>query len=1423
MTQVEKRRRWRPLASAAALAVAAGLVAAPAQAQEDGGYEDLLTDHVVEIEETVSDAGFVHPGVGLSAEDLRNAQDMVRSGEEPWASYFEAMTESGRWAETGYQPNNMVKGEPDQPVTECFNPDNDMRGRMTVDSFGALTQSLMWVMTGDEIYRKNAMWTLRTWSNMNPDCFEYSADYHIHTGKPLSQFLMAAEIIRATEPVEDDSPGEQDGYDVVWSDEDDAKLLGNLANPVMEEFNYSNEKWMNQHNFGLYGRIATAIYADDAEGYATGVEWFTVNSTFDHYRNGSVAEQIRYIEADDPLNPYGHGFTQVREMGRDQAHGETNIDNFAALARFLDVQGTLVDPADGTVSTADDAVTAYGFLDDRLLHGADAFYGFMMGEPTPWVDERETGGTISQAYRGRVFNPLSELYYQYTYDEGVDVEAEAPHLAELHERMDGPYYKYGTGTKNFWAAGDKSVEYWVAFPPELADTEPTPVEDTEVTFGRYAIPLDEGTEIVTEDDRTFARATADADGTTSAVSRLMYSGGTDMGLLVRTDGPATLEVLDKEEPGANPDETDPSVMATVELPDTQGQWRYVTYPAQGRNVHFYRLSGDDATVDLDTVLFDAGSQLTPPVFEQVADRLYFWAGAESEFDLSATDEGGSVAYSAEGLPAGATLDAETGTLTWKPTEHGCGGFDVRVVADDGESVDARTFELVAAEDRAELIEKLLDDEVDEDDEYTTVTREPFEAALDAAEQAAEAGTDEEFRAAFTELQTAISGLKLLNPHLDDGSLDYRGIVTPWTMDDNGVNALADGDNTSHGGDLHNRSAYLDFGPGYRVSAERFGIQARYAFPMRSQGTNVYGSNNGIDWTLLSSRETTETNDMETIPVVDDHEGEAYRYFKLQVDNPGVTIDPAYPHVWSLGEFRVFGERSEVAGDITDVSLSAEGTVKDRVTEGDTVTVDITAREPISDVAVTVGGREAAVAGEDGENWTATVELGEIDDAGLLPVTVDHTTADGRTAEPVTGTTDGSHLYASDERNLLDLGLAQAVGPDGQPDEEAADQAARVVDGDAGTATDIGELHEEASLIWDFGESAEVTLDRADFLARQNRTGSTWMENQVIEGSNDLENWTTLTGPTTGEWYWQNLESDDEGAYRYLRVHNGNGIGIAELRLFGDFTMDLGVLLERADAVDLSLHSRASGILFDREVEAVRTAASEDGADEDALVDRLLDAWDLLEDPPSAVMDIDPSWVSASSESWDGSHDAAANGWLMFDGDSSTFTDTTDAEGWVQVVPDDGRVLTVEIVRVQPRSGHAHRANGFQVQGSNDGGQTWETFQEISTPASGGWTEFELDEPVKYEALRLYSPNGYTNLAELQFVRVPVDATGLDLYLDETAELDEPDWTAGTWADLTEAREAGLALRDAGADPTQEEVDDAAEAIAAAVAALEAAE
>ncbi|WP_433515152.1 discoidin domain-containing protein [Nonomuraea sp. CA-143628] len=1181
-TRLDRLRRWRRRAAASVVVVALSTtLAVPA----DAAAAEVTGTALPKIVKTTSDAGFVHPGVGLTAGNLENMRTQVLAGTQPWAGYYDAMIQTGFASRTFKAQNAGTSDE--QPLSDAYNAVS-MRSRALNDGVGALTQALRYVVTGEEVYRANALHVIRTWSSLDPAKYRYFADAHIHTGEPLYKMLVAAEIIRSTTPVNDTL----DGYDLRWTDRDQQRIKDNLIRPVLNTFLYSQNRLWNQHLYGVVGMIAAAIFLDDADLYAKRVEWYTVNSTYTSEHtinggdvNGSLAALFRVISAEDKINPYGRDFIQHMEMGRDQAHAQGDVDILTTLARIVNNQGTRLDPVAGTVSTAGNAVSPYEFLGNRTLAGGDVFYAFMLGEDVPYVDTSGGSGKLSQAYRGRLIDSVSELYYQYTYVAGVDVKAKAPHVAEVFAHRDGPLYYNGTGVANFWnlrGSDFNAAEYWVAFPPELAGSNGSvpPVQDgPELDVAQFGHAVGDGAQPGADEDGTrYVRLDAAADQGRLAVRRAVWPGraGTALiGFKVRTDAVATLEV--RPTPGAQ-------THATVQLPDTGGKWRYVTldidqarHPISpvGDNIVFLRATGGNGHVDVAGVLAQANGTLTPAVFA-AGDSLAAVAVVGEPLTRMLSATGGSpITFRMQGSPSSATLSSD-GKLTWTPSAGDTGNHKFLVVASVGETDTALPITVTVAKDRAAAVEASLDG-LKAPETYTTATWTDVAAARDAALAAVADAGSAEFATLLENLRVAVDGLALLNPRLEDRTLDFSRIVTSPLSTPTLV-ALTDGDNQTTWGDQRVQSIVLDFGVGYRLRADGFGFLARDTFPNRAEGTNVYGSVDGQTWTLLTERPNAGNDvGIEQVPVRADLRDTAYRYLKLQVDKPGVPSDPAYPGIWTLADFRIDGERSEVGLD-----------------------------------------------------------------------------------------------------TVLDL----------------------------------------------------------------------------------------------------------------------------------------------ADAVDLTPYSRASAILFTREAAAVRALALEQGADTRALAVRLLDAWELLEPAPVGAAEVQQPWVTASSPSWDGRKDAAANGWSMFDGDAKTFTDTTQSSGWVSVVPDDGATFTVKTVRFLPRDGFASRASGVQFQGSGDGGQTWQTFATAGTVTSASWNEITLDQPVTYGAVRVLAPSGNTNLAEVQLVRTIVDTTAVRLYLAETDGLAEDDWTPESWATLTDARTSASALVADGAEPTQQAVDAAAGGLANAVAALE---
>ncbi|MGK3949560.1 carbohydrate-binding protein [Microbacterium sp. K2] len=1116
---------------------------------------------VPEIIETVSDAGFAHPAIGFTADNLENMRTQVLAGVDPWASYYEAMVDT-RYAAIDYRVENAQPGT-DSPKNDAY-ASVGMRSMAQRDSIGVMTQALEYVVTGDEQYRANALHGLRAWSSLDPAKYEYFADAHIHTGVPLYYMLIAAELIRSTEPVNADLAG----YDLRWTDADEQRIEDNLVRPVLDTFLYSNNRLWNQHLYGVIGMISAAIFLDDADLYAERVEWFTVNAGYESEHdlyggnvNGSLEQLFREIPADAPGNTTGAPFVQHMEMLRDQAHGQGDVDIFVALARILDSQGTKVDPTSGTVSEAADAVSPYDFLDNRILDGADTFYAFMMGEEVPYVPATE-GGAISQAYRGRLQDPLSEAYLQYRYVADVDVAAEAPHVAELYEQRDGPLYYYGTAVQNFWSdrgSDYTGAEYWVAFPEELAEVDDpvAPLAATaELSVRTFGTPLGDGAVREEDGDTSFIRLDAGADDANLAIRRAIWSDRAAaqslVGVKVRSDGTARLQASRTAEE---------SPFAEIVVPDTDGEWRYVwldlalakTPGAVGENILFLRATGSDAKVDVAGLLAQANGVITPPVFADAPELdAVLVAGEKWTRSVQTTDAAGeTVTLALQDAPSGAILQGNE--LSWSPAQPGVA--QMTLAASDGATVTALPVTVTVAESRDAAIDELVG-RAGGSEEHTSASWARFIEARASAEQGVQGADATAFAALLQGLGDAVSGLVELNPLLADDTLDYRGLVTAAPLTAAQLTAITDGDNQTTWGDQRVPNIVFDFGSAFRVGVDRFGIQARDTFANRAEGTNVYGSDDGVTWTLLTEHPNVgQDSSIEWIDVREEVQGQPFRFIKFQVDEPGVPSDPAYPGIWSVADIRIDGSRTEAVGMMDTVSLSSPDAVAGRIVAGDGVEVFITGPAGNTDVAVTVLGDAAIVTSPAAGQWVANAAVPESAQRGArVDFTVDFTTADGRDADTIHATTDGSKLFLSSDSGRVDSAFREAtvLRPDGVADAAWTQYTAKMLDGDPATHSDTRLNSGLYGNVWDFGPDTTVSLSGAELLVRQDGYGTSRIADMRLEGSSDLQTWTRLTPTAPAKTLdWQQWTVSDDASFRYIRLVNGQILNVAELIVFGE--------------------------------------------------------------------------------------------------------------------------------------------------------------------------------------------------------------------------------------------------------------------------------
>ncbi|WP_243065102.1 discoidin domain-containing protein [Humibacter sp. RRB41] len=1408
MFGLSRRRGGWAAAAATAAVIAASLVPAHAALADTTSTTPTVTKAVA-IDKTTT-SGFIHPGVGVDAGSLETTRNELVAGAEPWTSYYQGMLATS-YASTTLGSANQGSGD-GVPAENEFNS-VDESNKLGQDSEGAYTQAILYYLTGNPVYRENAMKIIRIWSHMDPAGYKFFADAEIKTGPFVYRIMAAAELLRYTSVVPS-----TDGYPLVWTAQDTADFTNNFAVPMVDTMDYGNAWYMNQGTLPLEGAMASYIFTNNTTRYDQAVEWFTMNSTApDQDVNGALGAMYRLIDKKSPDNPYGYSFVDHLEMGRDQAHAGDDVLTLTTLARLVNTQGTKLDPKAGTVSTKRNAVDPYTFLGDRLLAGTNAFFGFMAGYSIPWVDITQQGGKLAQAYRGRWNETLNEVYYIYKYQEHVDVAKAAPAVQQEFEQRDGALYynlnvneigtKIGSdGLQSFWGGTLTGDDYWLSI-PAAAKGEKVPQPDPNVSFAQKASVISGSAKTTSDGNATILRASDGKKGTTLAVRTMQYgalASYSPVAIRVRTTSVSTLSVT--AQPGAKP-------YQTVTVPDTGGQWRMITYDLDasvvsawangGNNIVYYTFSGGRGTIDLDYVVPNAASAVTPPLFQQGASTTIVGiAGVPLDASLAATDSNtnDTVAYTATGTPRGASVGASDGELSWSPTKHDVGDHTLIVQADDGTTATALKVTLRIAKNRADAV-KLAEAGYDSSMTYTNDTEPAFDAAVAAAKAVLKTASDSDFAAALAAVQKAVAGLRLLTPRSSDGTLDYVGIATS-TLPAGTLGYLTDDDNYTFPGDLSVNSFTVDFGRGYRVASTAFDLQARQTFGNRSQGANVYGSNDDSSWTKLTTKETTDTNRLETLPVASSLTGKAFRFLKVQVDDPGVPTDPNFPGIFDLAEFHVHGSRQEAVDSIATASISSNDAEPGIAGNGDTVKVAFTSDGALSDVVGAIAGVRATITGS-GTTWTASAILPDTITSGVIATfAIDYTTADGKTADPLEVTTDGSKVFLSNSDGLITNvpSIATPVSPTGDVETSKTPYFAKMFDDDPTTFSDVGPVNGQYYITLDFGDGGSVALSRAELLVRQDSNGTGRAGGLNIQGSNDQSTWTTITNNAQGTLDWQTLTlrpGTSPVAYRYLKIANNNWINIAELRLFGNRVAppqdsvisahlgstdaEPGIVVggdtvnldfttsEAITDVDATIDGSAATVIgsgtswrasLQEPSDAATgrlltfriTYAGPNGEERQALT-RTTDASSVFLTTNNELIANPGSLLTAVTSS--GQPDTANQKYVssMFDGSAATFSDIGPVSGQYYEILDAGAGRSISLdhaeLLVRQDANGLNRAAGLQVQGSND----LTTWTQVTSNAVGtlGWQTWERRSGTAVTAYRYLriANNNWINIAELR--------------------------------------------------------------------------
>jgi hypothetical protein len=342
----------------------------------------------------------VHPGVMLSQAQLNYMKIMVQAHADPFYTAF-LKAQSSTWGSLTYVP----LGPPASGIMQCGSTSMPDLGCSASDSDGtaAYVQSLLWYITGNQVYANNAIKILNTYSSKFKGYAGFTPGDPCPSGTdcsngPLQAAWDSQKWPRAAEIIRYSNAG--------WSATDAAAfgtMLKTYMLPQLINGSTSNGNWEISMIEGLIG---IGVYNDDAATFNTGVGYWQqrVPAYFYYHTDGGQPVPAPRGTADwygqAVYDPSVDGVSQ--ETCRDFGHAQYGISGSLDAAETAGIQG--LNLYQSTQSITDSSQGTFNVSAQNRLTSALEFNAYyLLNNPVP---TSVCGGTVTlQIY------PVDEIGY----------------------------------------------------------------------------------------------------------------------------------------------------------------------------------------------------------------------------------------------------------------------------------------------------------------------------------------------------------------------------------------------------------------------------------------------------------------------------------------------------------------------------------------------------------------------------------------------------------------------------------------------------------------------------------------------------------------------------------------------------------------------------------------------------------------------------------------------------------------------------------------------------------------------------------------------------------------------------------------------------------------------------------------------------